>query len=313
MRNGFYGVNDEEAAPANSTRAQQLLGALASPFGSAGVHVRLTSLFGNDPKLGSIMRSMVHVKAGDLTFTNEPDGWHQTVFDILAITFGDNGVVVDQISRTHTMRLKGKTYERVRNDGFTYNIIVPVKKAGAYQLRTALRDVASKRAGSASQFIEVPDVKKNRLALSGILMRGMPLQVFQNDGSALASERQNSDDSVDESDAHANAAVRRFKQGVVMVYALVIYNAQLDKAAGKPQLQTQVRMFLNGKQVFSGTEIPYDASNQPDLKRLTTTGAILLGSEMVPGEYVLQIIVTDPLAKEKYRVASQWIDFEIVK
>ena len=98
-----------------------------------------------------------------------------------------------------------------------------------------------------------------------------------------------------------------------MVYALVIYNAQLDKATGKPQLKTQVRMFLNGKQVFDGIEIPYDASKQTDLKRLQMVGAIQLGSVMAPGEYVVQIIVTDALAKEKHRVASQWIDFEIVK
>lgn len=38
-----------------------------------------------------------------------------------------------------------------------------------------------------------------------------------------------------------------------------------------------------------------------------------LGSAMSPSDYVLQVIVTDPLAKEKHRVASQWIDFEIVK
>jgi VWFA-related protein len=159
MRNGFFGVTDEDARPAPKTRAQQLLTALASPFGSAGVHIRLTSVFANDPKAGSIMRSMVHVKGRDLTFTDEPDGWHKAVFDILAITFGDNGVVVDQIGRTHTLQLKGKTYERVLADGFTYNLTVPVKKAGAYQLRTALRDVATERVGSATQFIEVPDLK----------------------------------------------------------------------------------------------------------------------------------------------------------
>src|SRR6266850_6997708 len=72
MRNGFYGVTDEETAPAHQTGARQLLSALASPFGSAGVHVRLTSLFANDAKLGSVMRSMLHVKASDLTFTDEP-------------------------------------------------------------------------------------------------------------------------------------------------------------------------------------------------------------------------------------------------
>jgi hypothetical protein len=39
----------------------------------------------------------------------------------------------------------------------------------------------------------------------------------------------------------------------------------------------------------------------------------MLGSEMTPGEYVLQVIVTDVLRTDKYRVTSQWIDFEIVK
>src|SRR2546430_7684778 len=156
-----------------------MVGALISPFGSAGVHLRLTSLFANNPKLGSFMRSMLHVDGRDLTFTDEPDGWHKAVFDILALTFGDNGVTVDQIGRTHSIRAKGKTYDRIVNDGFTYNIIVPIKKPGAYQLRTALRDESSERIGSATQFIEVPDVKKNRLTLSGILMRGVPPQLLK--------------------------------------------------------------------------------------------------------------------------------------
>jgi VWFA-related protein len=314
MRNGFFGITDEEAKPAPQTRSQQLLSALASPFGSAGVTVHLTSLFANDPKLGSIMRSMLHVKGRDLTFIDEPDGWHRAEFDILALTFSDNGLVVDQIGRTHSMRIRGKTYERVLKEGLTYNLIVPVKKAGAYQLRIAVRDVSTERVGSASQFIEVPDLKKNRLAISGIMVKGMPLEEFKKENSGSADKPDSdSDDSANESNPGSSPSLRQFKQGLVMVYLLVIYNAQLDKSAGKPQLQTQVKMFLNGKAVFTGQEIPYDASKQPDLKRLPITGAIQLGSVMVPGEYVLQIIVTDTLGKDKQRVATQWVDFEVVK
>jgi hypothetical protein len=36
-----------------------------------------------------------------------------------------------------------------------------------------------------------------------------------------------------------------------------------------------------------------------------------LGGKIAPGDYVLQVIVTDKLAKEKYRVATQSMDFEI--
>ena len=50
-----------------------------------------------------------------------------------------------------------------------------------------------------------------------------------------------------------------------------------------------------------------------DLKRLQAGGRLVLGTALQPGEYVLQVVVTDALAKEKYRTATQWIDFEIVK
>jgi VWFA-related protein len=312
MRNGFYGITDEEAVPTRKTAQQHLISALTSPFGSAGVQLRLTSLFANDPKLGSIMRSFVHVKGRDLTFTDEADGWHKVVFDIIAVTFGDNGNVVDEFSRTNTVRVRGRSYEHVLNDGFSYNLTVPVKKAGAYQLRTALRDVISERVGSASQFIEVPDMKKNRLTVSGILLKGMPSGSYQKGATAVSSQQANSDDAAEE-DPKGDVAVRQFQVGYVVEYAFFIYNAQLAKATGKPQLQTQVRMFRNGQQIFAGKEIPFDATNQHDLKRLAQGGAIVLGSEMTHGEYVFQIVVTDTLAKEQHRVATQWIDFEIAK
>lgn len=313
MRNGFYGITDEEVKPAQPGSSQQMISALTSPFGSAGVQLRLTSLFANDLKLGSIMQSIIHIKGRDLTFTDEADGWHKGVFDILAITFGDNGMVVDQIGRTHTVRVRGKAYERVLSDGFTYTITVPVKKAGAYQLRAALRDVASARVGSASQFIEVPNLKKNRLTLSGILVKGISPQLLQKGAGDAAGPGENADDIIDESDPNASAAVRQFKSGLIMFYGFGIYNAQIDKATAKPQLQTQMKLFREGREVFTGKQVAFDIGSQSDLNRLTARGAIQLGSQMQPGEYVLQVVVTDLLRRDKYRVTSQWIDFEVVK
>jgi hypothetical protein len=312
MRNGFYGITDEETGSPARTPVQQMLTALTSPFGASGVHVRLTSLFANDAKVGSYMRSMLHIRGRDLTFTDEPDGWHKAVFDIVAVTFGDNGVVVDQINRTHTIRVKGRTYEHILKSGFTYNVTVPVKKPGAYQLRAVLRDVSSARLGAANQFIEVPDIKKNRLTISGILASGMTAEAYKRSLDAGTSQG-NAEGLVEETDPDVGAALRQFKTRSVLVYGFIVYNAQVDKTTGKPQLQTQLRLFRNGQQVFTGREVAFDAANQVDLKRLQATGAIMLGSEMEPGEYQLQVVVTDPLGKEKYRVATQWIDFEIVK
>jgi VWFA-related protein len=313
MRNGFYGITDEEAVAVRRTPIQQLLGALTSPFGAAGVHLRLTSLFANDPKSGSFMRSLLHIRARDLTFTELPDGWHQSIFEVIAITFGDNGVVIDEVGRSHTIRVKGKTYERILREGFVYHLFVPLKKPGAYQLRAALRDQASARVGSATQFVEVPDIKKNRLVVSGILLRGVSPQEFKKRGTALSNQEQNSEEQEDQMDPTASAAVRQFQRGYLIEYGFFIYNAQIEKASGKPNVHFQVRLFRNGQPAFVGKEIPLDLSDQPDLKRLRVGAAVQLGMEMEPGEYVLQIVVTDLLAKEKRRVASQWIDFEIVR
>ena len=42
-------------------------------------------------------------------------------------------------------------------------------------------------------------------------------------------------------------------------------------------------------------------------------GRIVLPESLAPGDYSLQIIVTDKLASKKFKTASQWIDFELVK
>src|SRR5947209_5938317 len=94
MRNGFFGDADTGSTSSAANPREQIVSALTSPFGSSGVHLQLTSLFGNDPKIGSFMRSILHVDANDLTFTKQADGWQQATFDVVAVTFGDNGNVV---------------------------------------------------------------------------------------------------------------------------------------------------------------------------------------------------------------------------
>ena len=65
--------------------------------------------------------------------------------------------------------------------------------------------------------------------------------------------------------------------------------------------------------MFTGKVLPYDANGAVDPLRLPLAGALRLGSTLVPGQYVLQVIVTDAVPGEKPRTVTQWIDFEIVK
>jgi hypothetical protein len=304
MRHGFYGVSDEEK-PKPKTLGQELFDALVSPFGATGVHLQLTSLFANDVKAGPIMRSLLYVDPHDLTFTEEA-GFHHTAIDVMAITFGDNGAPIDQVARTYQIKLPDDDYKRIMRDGLVYNVTVPIKKPGAYQLRVSLRDSASDRVGSASQFIDAPDIKKKRLALSGLVVRGETNAQSANAGMVTESEGR------PEGNAQTSAAVRHFKAGNTLSYGFYIYNAKLDNT-GHPQITVQVRLYRDGAEVFTGKETQFNAGQQTDLQRLPAIGAIRLGTDMTPGDYVIQIVVTDGLADKKHRVATQWMDFQVAK
>ena len=180
-------------------------------------------------------------------------------------------------------------------DGITYAFDVPAKVRGGGQFRVAVRDVASGRIGSAGQFVEIPNLQTGKLAMSGIVIRE------ENTIAPAGANR-----IVDE--VAAGPVVRHFHQGSTADFVYVIYNA--NQAS---QLTAQARVYHEGKVIFSPAPIVVSAQGQSDPQRLAAGGRLQLASDMVPGDYVLQIVVTDSSDKQKPRVTSQWIDFEIVK
>ncbi len=303
FRSGFFGITNDKAKPAAKTPSEQVIDALTSPFTTGEITIRLTPVFTNDIKLGSYISSLIHIKASDLKFTDDPDGSKKIDFDIVAIALGDNDEIVDQLSRTETIKVNESGYEKIMRDGFVYAVPFPIKKAGAYQLRIALRDAGTSKIGSANQFIEVPDLKKDRLIISDIILQNVAPENVKSDSEAP-------DDSA--SDYLLNTALRQFRSGSALFYNTMIFNPKMG-AAGRPDLKTQVKIFRDRKEVFSGEETPYVLDGLSNPKRLPLRGALRLGAALPPGDYVLQIIVADMSAKEKNHLKTKWIDFEIVK
>ena len=95
----------------------------------------------------------------------------------------------------------------------------------------------------------------------------------------------------------------------MLQYGYEVYNARLDKQTRLPQLQSQVRLFRDNELIFTGKVLTLNG--KPDQKKLVAWGQLPLNSSLLAGDYVLQVIVTDGLAKEKNRVATQWTDFEL--
>lgn len=292
-RTGFFGISDEEIKKPLETREEQIKAALAAPFTANGIEVSLTSLLGGDYET-PFVRSMIHINAHGLTFTKQENGDYTTTIDVAASVNDENGLTINRGARSYTLRVKGNEYETALNNGVLYNLDVPVKKPGGYQVRLAVLDETSNRIGSATQFLEVPDLRKNRLALSGISMNGE----YDKGGNPEAL-------------AQANAALRRLRRGMVLNYGYAIYNAKLD-ANNRTQLTTQIKLFYDGQPILEGKEARLTDQQTANSKRVFAGGAIDLGANLKPGEYVLQVIVSDLLAKEKQRTTTQWINFEVV-
>ena len=304
-RSGFFNVADKDRPALANTPLppiHQLRKALMSPFAVNGISLRMNALFGSDPS-GPFVRSLLHIPAQDLKFTDDSDGSKKVQFDVWAASFGDNGSLIDQITKTYSLSIRPDGYKKVLDEGILYHFTFPVKKPGGYQYRVAIRDPQGGRVGSASQFIQVPDLKKGRLTASSIVIENVPAKNWEKLMDPKA-EAVRSTSTVD-------TALRQVKLGSILRYGFEIYNAKLDPSR-KPSLQTKVRVFLDGKLILDGNSMPVDLRGQTDMQRIAVSGALSMGDKMLPGDYILQVIVTDALAKTKYSMTSRHVQFEAV-
>lgn len=313
-RSGFFNVTDEPVKPKDQAAAKNrpLENIITSPFAATSISLRLNTVFGNGPD-GSYVTPLLNVNANDLKFTDGPDGTKRVVIDVLAMSFGADGVPVDKLSKTITFDIEPVAYAQVLKSGFLCHFNFPIKNPGGYQFRVAVRDKQAETVGTASQFIEIPDLKKNKLTMSGILLENFTSEQwskFSGDirkvsdakGSALN----------DQTDPMNDTSLRRFRQDSVLRYGFEVYNFGSERAKKVP-LYTRIRVFREGQKVLDGPELPLEAIAQGDLKRIRTGGAMNLPREMPIGAYILQIIVTEGSGTDVRQAASQFVEFEIVQ
>jgi hypothetical protein len=90
----------------------------------------------------------------------------------------------------------------------------------------------------------------------------------------------------------------------------IIYNSTLDPKIGKPQLTIQWEIYRDGKVLHQMEPRPIDPGAATEPKRLDCGGRLKLTS-FPPGDYMMRIVVTDQLTKQKYARAEQWMDFSV--
>jgi len=251
------------------------------------------------------LRSFLHIDAEGLTFVKDPaTGKYKTTFDLATHTFIDNGVPQEGQRGTYAVTLSDEGYALMKKHGLVYDFVFPVKKSGAYQMRVAIRDTATNKTGSAFQFVEVPNLKKDRIALSGVMLGNVGIA----DVGKLRD--MTSEAAIKVINPVSNTAIRQFRPGSVLTYEMTIYNPKTDPT-GAVDVSVQAKVFSERQLIFDGQPKKVGSDSQT-IGAIPWQGSLELGSALTPGNYTLQLIVTDHKAKGNRKIAEQFVPFEIV-
>ncbi len=294
FRSGFYSVASENISNKLDPTAA-IVDAITSPFAATGVTVRMNALFVSDAKRGLNLHTFVNVDPKDITFTKQSNGRYKAVFDVFAMTYGDNGTILDQRYSRATVLADQNEYERIIKRGMVSDFTVAVKKPGGYQLRLAIRDKESGRVGSANQFVEVPDLGNKQLSVSGAVLSHEPFAAGQ----------------AKVPDPKFDTTIKQFRKGSVLQYDYYVYNAVLD-ASQKSNVTYRLKLYHDGKVVFEGGSVPLQNIGYEAMGTISTSGVVQLGSDLLPGDYILQAEITDHGSSRKNNKVNQFVQFEIV-
>jgi hypothetical protein len=152
-------------------------------------------------------------------------------------------------------------------------------------------DSASRAAGSAGQYIDIPDLKKQHLALTTPLI---------DDVSAPGETRFND----------VSSALREFRAGSRLAFA---FRIETDKdghgAVPRGKFDAQVQIYRGRTPILDN---PVSVSPVPGDDGHAVRGELRLGGSLPAGQYYLQALATDRGGKTA-RTASSWIEFQVVE
>ena len=148
-----------------------------SPFNASDVRLRLTALYAEVPNQGAVVRNLLHIDARDLKFHDWVDVSHPEAIghlarvQIYAVATGANDQPVAAREAEYDLRATDQDLQQRLKEGVLYTLDISLKTRGAYQIHLAVRDAETGKLGSASQFLVIPDLKKEQVALTSVVLQ----------------------------------------------------------------------------------------------------------------------------------------------
>lgn len=220
-----------------------------------------------------------YIDAGALQYREQDQHY---LFDVETVT-----MIYDRTGkRVHfsTKEAKGSfTSQRLqfaKRNGYRYTERVPLAP-GMYQARVGVLEPATEKFGTATAWIEVPDLNKNKLALSALLLTRDASKPPSNSPSTSSAPMESMSPAVTQ-------GVTVYKQGDDLDYHLVIYTGK--NPTGK-DLSIQTEVVQNDKPVYQGQWADVESrAIERDNKGIEVGGSLALKG-ISPGVYELRVTV----------------------
>ncbi|MGE0886190.1 MAG: VWA domain-containing protein [Blastocatellales bacterium] len=298
------------AKETRSAKEALLREGVSSLYPLRGIPVEMTVNFINTPTDGSTADIIAHIDAARLSFKSVGDRF-QAVLDVAGLLFDENGKMIDNFSNSLDMNLKKSSYENTMKTGLIFQKYLKLKP-GYYQVRIVALQNGSKEIGSASHWIEIPDLEKNGLTLSSVFF---PAEEGLNQIQDTASREDGP--TVKPDDSRPKQIYRRFKRNGSFDFMIFAYNAKLDEK-GEMDLAIQTQVYSGNKLILAtplksflgsieasnstGNRKPDKPAGQIDVQRLPYLARLRLDA-FEPGEYELRLVVIDRNAKSSAKRA----------
>ena len=306
-RRGYFAPNDRKTSPSappatvaasvvrtEDRRESEMKMALTSLVPQTGILVKASADFVSVDAAGPQVVVSSHVDLSGVPFVRAGDR-HLATLDSAATVFDESGAVVGSLELERAaLDLTDASYEQALKGGLQYQKAAPVKP-GRYRVRVAVREDGGGKLGSASQWVQVPDLATGKLTLSSLFL------LKEEDGPAEASAA-SAGGAVS---LRGTQALRRFKRGETLYVQHFAYNPGRD-ASGAANLVTQAEIWRGGLLLASSAPesmAPGDRAGPPVLH----TRSIKL-EPFGPGDYEVRIVVTDRNANE---MTSRRVGFTI--
>jgi VWFA-related protein len=306
-RDGFLGRTEEDSSPKHSNPLQE---AIFSPFLNKDLNVNMASGFLDDAKTGYVLRSWLHVDARNLTIKEKPGEGFLVKLETVCLTSDINGGVKDARKLSYDFKIRKENLPWILEHGIQFSLLLPVKRPGAYYVHAAVKDMDSGKIGSAYQFVQIPDLKKDKLALSNIFAVSRQEDVEWIRAGRAKDLTQTVFYPVLKRDECRSPAMRLHAAGDNIHHMAVLYNAKRKKEK-LPDLEVQSILYKDGEEVYKSEFKPLDLGGVTNYDRIPVTQKLALDSTLSKGDYVLELMVRDKNRKEKNGLISQAMDFQI--